>query len=95
MWDKQVAAGDKFSREREARLEKERITRSKGLPIEPPMTEPDLDPKGWAAYDAYMDKLQTEKGEKSNQEYQAAEKKAQSTPSQDDSYYTKFMNLFK
>ena len=59
------------------------------------MTEPDLDPKGWAAYDAYMDKLQTEKGEKSNQEYQAAEKKAQSTPSQDDSYYTKFMNLFK
>ena len=95
MWDKQVAAGDKFSREREARLEKERIARSKGLPIEPPMTEPDLDPKGWAAYDDYMDKLQTEKGEKFSQEYQAAEKKAQSTPPQDDSYYTKFMNLFK
>jgi muramidase (phage lysozyme) len=94
MWDKQVAAGDKFSREREARLEKERIAKSKGLPIEPPITEPDLDPKGWAEYDAYMNKLQTEKGDKFSQEYQAAEKKSQSTP-KDDSYYTKFMNLFK
>lgn len=95
MWDKQVAAGDKFSREREARLEKERIARSKGLPIEPPTTEPDLDPKGWAAYDAYMDKLQTEKGDKFSKEYQASEKKAQSTPPEDEGYYTKFMNLFK
>lgn len=95
MWDKQIAAGDKFSREREARLEKERVARSKGLPIEPPVTEPDLDPKGWAAYDAYMDKLQTEKGDKFSQEYQNAEKKTQATPPKDDSYYTKFMNLFK
>lgn len=95
MWDKQIAAGDKFSKEREARLEKERVAKSKGLPIEPPITEPDLDPKGWAAYDAYMDKLQTEKGDKFSKEYQAAEKKAQSTPPEDESYYTKFMNLFK
>lgn len=95
MWDKQIAAGDKFSREREARLEKERVAKSKGLPIEPPITEPDLDPKGWAAYDAYMDKLQTEKGDKFSKEYQAAEKKAQSTPPEDESYFTKFKNLFK
>ena len=102
MWDKQVAAGDKFSREREARLEKERIARSKGLPIEPPMTEPDLDPKGWAAYDDYMNKLQTEKGDKSAREREARLEKERaakptdsSQPPQDDSYYTKFMNLFK
>lgn len=102
MWDKQVAAGDKFSKEREARLEKERIARSKGLPIEPPITEPDLDPKGWAAYDAYMNKLQTEKGDKSAREREARLEKERaakptdsSQPSQDDSYYTKFMNLFK
>lgn len=96
MWDKQVAAGDKFSKEREARLEKERLAKQKGLPIEPPITEPDLDPKGWAEYDAYMDKLQTEKGDKFSREREQAIKQNQpAEPTKDDSYYTKFMNLFK
>lgn len=77
MMDRQIAAGDKFSREREARLEKERIAKSKRLPIDPPITEPDLDPEGWKKYTDYMHDLQVEKGDKAHEEYMRQEIEAE------------------
>jgi muramidase (phage lysozyme) len=91
----QSDAAEKFSREREARLEKERLEKvqqpKSKLTVEPPDSNPEDDPKAWAEYDKRMEKIQTDAGDKFHKEYQAAEKAAQS----DDSYYTKFKNLFK
>jgi hypothetical protein len=94
MEKQQIAAGEKFSKEREARLAKERDLMSKKLPMSPPSTDPELDPQGWKKYDDYMEKLQSEKGDKYHQEYMDNEKKLNQTSS-DDSYYTKFKNLLK
>jgi hypothetical protein len=81
----QTAAGDKFSKERQARLDKEQQSTSA------PMSDPEADPKAWAEYERRMEKLQTAAGDKFSQERQAAQKNSP----EDDSYLTKFMNLFK
>jgi muramidase (phage lysozyme) len=78
----QTAAGDKFSQERQARLNQ---------PISAPKTSPEVDPKAWQDYDKRMEKLQTAAGDKFSKEYQATEK----IPPEDDSYFTKIKNLFK
>jgi muramidase (phage lysozyme) len=101
----QAAAGEKFSKERQARLDKERLDKERldkerlekvqpqksKLTLEPPDSDPEADPKAWAEYDKRMEKIQSDAADKLHREYQAAEKAAQS----DDSYYTKFLNLFK
>jgi hypothetical protein len=86
----QTAAGEKFSKERQARLDKDQQEKSK-LSIAPPKSDPEADPKAWQDYDRRMEKLQTAAGDKFSKEYQATEK----IPPEDDSYFTKFKNLFK
>jgi len=86
----QTAAGNKFSKERQERLEKERQTQAKS-PTSPPTTDPEVDPKAWAEYDKRMEKIQTTAGDKFSQELRATEK----APPEDDSYFTKIKNLFK
>ena len=91
----QAAAGEKFSKERQARLDKEQLDKERQSKLNistlPPKSDPEVDPKAWQDYDKRMEKLQTAAGDKFSKEYQATEK----IPPEDDSYFTKIKNLFK
>jgi len=63
----QAAAGEKYSKERQARLDKEQQSKSK-LTVEPPDSDPEKDPKAWAEYDKRMEKIQAAAGDKFSQE---------------------------
>lgn len=70
-------------------LEKEKrdreLAKQKNLPMTPPSFDPDLDPQGWAEYNEYMEKLQTEKGDRYSREREAklaADKSKVSAPIQ-------------